>query len=136
MSVFTQVGSDPAKIKETSAKDYAIRFVGGGAVTALVGIIGKTSGPAVAGLFLAFPAILVASLTLLGEKHGQGSAGADAFGARAGSIGLVAFGLVIWQVGSRVPAWVALLLAMVAWTVVSLSVWAFYCWVRRKQRSN
>ena len=136
MSVFTPVGSDPTKIKETTAKDYAIRFVGGGAVTALVGIIGKTSGPEVAGLFLAFPAILVASLTLLGEKHGQGSAGADAFGARAGSIGLVAFGLVIWQVGARVPAWVALLLAMVAWTVVSLSVWAFYRWVRREQRPN
>ncbi len=136
MSVFTPIGSDPAKIKETSAKDYAIRFVGGGVVTALVGIIGTTSGPEVAGLFLAFPAILVASLTLLGEKHGQGSAGADAFGARAGSIGLAAFGVVIWQVGSRVPAWVALLLAMVAWTVVSLSVWTFYCWVRRKQRPN
>jgi len=136
MSVFTPVGSDPAKIKETSAKHYAIRFVGGGVVTALVGIIGTTSGPAVAGLFLAFPAILVASLTLLGEKHGRGPAGADAFGARAGSIGLVAFGLVIWQVGSRVPAWLALLLAMVAWTVVSLGVWAFYRWVRREQRSN
>jgi uncharacterized membrane protein (GlpM family) len=136
MSVFTPVGSDPAKIKETSAKDYAIRFVGGGVVTALVGIIGATSGPAVAGLFLAFPAILVASLTLLGEKHGRGPAGADAFGARAGSIGLVAFGVVIWQLGSRDPAWVALLLAMVAWTVVSLSVWTFYCWVRREQRPN
>ena len=136
MSVFTPVGSDPAKIKETSAKDYAIRFVGGGVVTALVGIIGATSGPAVAGLFLAVPAILVASLPLLGEKHGRGPAGADAFGARAGSIGLVAFGVVIWQLGSRDPAWVALLLAMVAWTVVSLSVWTFYCWVRREQRPN
>jgi len=113
MSVFTPIDADPSKITQTSAKDYAIRFVGGGAVTALVGIIGKLYGPEVAGLFLAFPAILVASLTLLGEKEGQRAAGADAFGAQAGSIGLVAFGLVIWQLGARVPAWVALLLEAV-----------------------
>jgi hypothetical protein len=48
--------------------EYAVRFVLGGAVTMLAGWIAAKWGPAVGGLFLAFPAIFPASATLV-EKH-------------------------------------------------------------------
>jgi hypothetical protein len=40
----------------------------GGLITAIAGVIAKQFGPAVAGLFLAFPAMFPASATLI-EKH-------------------------------------------------------------------
>ena len=50
----------PSKIRETKPHEYVLRFVFGGVITAVVGMVGKAFGPAVAGLFLAFPAILPA----------------------------------------------------------------------------
>jgi hypothetical protein len=75
--------------------EYVIRFVLGGLVTSATGLIAKEFGPSFAGLFLAFPAILPASATLI-EKHereqkerkglhglyrGRYAAGADSAGA-------------------------------------------------------
>jgi hypothetical protein len=48
--------------------EYAIRFVLGGLVTSGAELLAKEFGPSFAGLFLAFPAILPASVTLI-EKH-------------------------------------------------------------------
>ena len=48
--------------------EYPIRFVLGGAMTAMAGWIASKYGPVVGGLFLAFPAIFPASATLV-EKH-------------------------------------------------------------------
>jgi len=48
--------------------DYAVRFLFGGLITAVAGLIAKKFGPGVGGLFLAFPAIFPASATLI-EKH-------------------------------------------------------------------
>ena len=55
-------------LKEPKWYEYLIRFLIGGGITALTGIIAKKFGPAVGGLFLAFPAIFPASATLI-EKH-------------------------------------------------------------------
>jgi hypothetical protein len=48
--------------------EYVIRFVFGGTITALTGIIARRYGPEIGGLFLAFPAILPAAASLI-EKH-------------------------------------------------------------------
>ena len=48
--------------------EFAIRFAIGGAMTVIAGAIASHFGPAVGGLFLAFPAIFPASVTLV-EKH-------------------------------------------------------------------
>jgi len=44
-------------IRPTEWHEHGTRFLFGGAVTALAGIIAKEYGPAIGGLFLAFPAI-------------------------------------------------------------------------------
>ena len=48
--------------------EYLLRFVLGGVVTVVAGVIADHWGPEVGGLFLAFPAIFCASATLI-EKH-------------------------------------------------------------------
>ena len=59
---------DPSALGQTKWHEYAVRFLFGGLITAIAGIIAKKFGPGVGGLFLAFPAIFPASATLI-EKH-------------------------------------------------------------------
>jgi Protein of unknown function (DUF3147) len=117
--------------------EYVIRFGFGGTVTALAGIIAKEFGPAVGGLFLAFPAIFPATATLI-EKHekkkkecagqegaerGRAAAGIDAAGSSMGAIGLIFFGLIVWQLLPRFATGVVLIIASVTWFVISVLVW-------------
>ena len=82
-----------------------MRVVFGGAISAVAAILAQRFGPAVGGLFLAFPALFPASATLM-EKHerqkkaqagitatlrGRQSAALDAFGAALGRVGLAGF---------------------------------------------
>ena len=91
--------------------EYVIRFVFGGSVTVLAGIVAKRWGPEIGGLFLAFPAIFPATATLIQKhekqkkvrfgqdatKRGREAAGIDAAGATIGSVGLMAFAIAIWR---------------------------------------
>ena len=45
---------DPDVLGETKWYEYAVRFLFGGSITALAGIIAKKFGPEIGGLFLAF----------------------------------------------------------------------------------
>src|SRR6185437_3027289 len=123
--------------KQTKWHEYAVRFLFGGIITVLAGLIAEKYGPSVGGLFLAFPAILPASATLI-EKHeiqrkhrrgfhgtvrGREVASIDAAGAAIGSFGLVAFGLVVWQFlpGNKpVPI---LVTATLAWLATAVLAW-------------
>ena len=106
-------------------------------MTAITGMIATRSGSGIAGLFLAFPAIFPASATLL-EKHqkvkeqragfegttrGRTVASVDAAGAAMGSIGLIAFAVIVWRFLPGHSAWVILTAAGAAWVLVSLGTW-------------
>jgi hypothetical protein len=117
--------------------EYAIRFAFGGAVTVSAGLIAKHWGPELGGLFLAFPAIFPASVTLVekkekekkaqagidGTNRGRLSAGMDAAGAALGSLGLTAFAIVVWALLGDHAAWPVLLCATFAWMAVSGLLW-------------
>lgn len=124
-------------LRRTRWHEYGIRFLVGGAITALVGVIGKEFGPSIGGLFLAFPAIFPASATLV-EKHevekkrnagvngvarGREVAGVDAAGAAMGTLGLLAFALFVSYLLPREPAWQVLLGGALIWMGVSVAVW-------------
>ena len=117
--------------------EYVVRFVFGGTVTAITGLIAKRYGAAIGGLFLAFPAILPATATLI-EKHekqkkeragmngamqGRKAAGVDAAGAAMGCSGLAAFALIAWRMFPSSSLGFTLITATVAWLIVSVSVW-------------
>jgi hypothetical protein len=114
---------EPAKLKQAKPKDYAVRFVFGGAITLLTGLIAHYFGPLVGGLFLAFPAILPASVTFLQQHEDHHQAGIDALGAAVGAVGLLAFALLIWLLAPRLPAWLVIALAAVLWLVASTLLW-------------
>jgi uncharacterized membrane protein (GlpM family) len=118
-----EVQAQPSDLMQTSWKEYAVRFLFGGAITVIVGVLGKAFGPVVAGLFLAFPAILPASLTLIASHDDKKAAGEDALGAAVGSIGLVAFGAIVWAGGAGLPAAATLAAASVAWFAVGVGLW-------------
>ena len=114
----------PGKLKQVAWWEYALRFVFGGTITVLTGLLNKWLGPAVAGMFLAFPAILPASLTLVKQHDGRKKAADDARGARLGAIGLVAFALVVALTATSWAAAAVLAAATAAWLVVSLVLFA------------
>src|SRR5579859_3106082 len=112
--------------------EYVVRFVFGGAITVLAGIIAAHFGPVVGGLFLAFPAIFPASATLV-EKHerekkrkagiaetirGRQAAALDAHGAALGTIGLFCFAIVVWQFLPARNATLVLFASLATWTII------------------
>ena len=125
-----------AALQQARWHELVLRFFLGGAITASAGVIAMKFGPNIGGLFLAFPALLPASLTLI-EKHerqkkaekglsgtqrGRQAAALDAAGATLGGVGMIMFGFVVWQLASSGP-WIVLPVATLAWTLIVLSLW-------------
>jgi hypothetical protein len=126
MTDSTGVKVEPQRLRKTNWREYAVRFAFGGAITAVAGLLAHLYGPVLGGLFLAFPAILPASVTLIERHSGKDEAHADIAGAAAGGVGLLAFGAVVWVLASRLPPWTVLLVALAAWFLLSLVVWALF----------
>ena len=135
------IGIELSSLRGTKPHEYLLRFLLGGLMTMAAGMIGDRFGPVVGGLFMAFPAIFPAAATML-EKHerikkeqagvapgkrGRMVAGVDAGGATLGTVGLAFFALIIWKILPLSATWFALMIALLAWTVVSAGLW----WMRR-----
>jgi len=129
-------------LKETKPSEYLWRFVFGGTVTVSASLVAHWFGPVIGGLFLAFPGIFPASVSLVEKhktlreseqgKHGTKSAAAEASveatGASIGAIGLAAFAFVVWR-GIPSHALAAVLcIACAAWMTVG---WLFW-WARER----
>jgi hypothetical protein len=132
-----QIKVDLSVLGQTKWYEYAVRFLFGGLITAVAGIIAKKFGPGIGGLFLAFPAIFPASATLI-EKHekqkkereglrgtqrGREASSIDAAGSAMGSIGLLVFALLVWQLVPRHGTWMVLMASTAAWLTVSVLIW-------------
>jgi hypothetical protein len=140
----TPVRLSPSSLKEGQWYEYLIRFVLGGAATVFTGLISSRYGASVGGLFLALPAILCASATLIekheirrkreaglsGERRGQMAAAVDSASAALGALGMLAFAAVFWLTVERSVAG-AFIAASLAWLSVSIAAW----YVRSKMRS-
>src|SRR5580704_13865837 len=97
-------------LKEAKWHEYAIRFLLGGLITVATGLIAKNFGPAVGGLFLAFPAIFPATATLIathekerkrrvgldGTRRGRDAAALESRGTALSTVGLSVFGIIVW----------------------------------------
>jgi len=132
-----KVTFDLSTLARTRWYEYGVRFLFGGAITVIAGLLAKRFGPIFGGLFLAFPAIFPASATLV-EKHerekkrkagimntmrGQQAAALDARGAAMGSFGLACFALLVWRL---LPVWnagIVLLMGLSLWLSVSVLTW-------------
>lgn len=121
---------EATKLKETKVWEYVVRFFFGGTITAIVGLVANEWGPSIGGLFLAFPAILPASLTLAKQHDGRREASEDARGASLAAVGLVVFAMIVRWSADWAPALV-LTLATLAWLATSFVLWALVFRLRR-----
>ena len=119
------VGFEWSKIRSVTRSDLGIRFVFGTGIALIAAVAGMVVGPKFGGLFLAFPAILPASLTLIEKKEGTTKAWADASGGVFGALGLAAFALTAMLLLPWNPA-AALVLALVAWAVTSMGLYLVF----------
>lgn len=132
-------------IKGIRPHEWVIRFAFGGAVCVAAGLIADKYGPAIGGLFLAFPAIFPAGASLVeahekihkhrigadGTGRGRFIAALDAIGAALGCTGLAGFGLVFWIWLPRSPKSLVFALATLAWLTVVVGAWLLW---RRSRR--
>jgi hypothetical protein len=88
----------------------------GAAIALVAGLIGMAFGPKLGGVFLAFPAILPASLTLIQKKEGKEEASIDSVGAVLGAIAMIVFAVVVF-------------LSVTTWGVVPSVGFALLLWV-------
>jgi hypothetical protein len=119
---------NPRKALKVRPRDVLIRFIAGGLTSTASGAITLIFGPRVGGIFLAFPAILGASLTLIEEQEDSEEAREDARGGIAGACGLTVFAIVATLTFGHVSGGFALVLAAAGWTVTAFGLYAALWW--------
>src|SRR5205823_6468430 len=128
---------DPKSLRQTKWYECAIRFALGGAISVIAALLARKFGPAIGGLFLAFPAIFPASATLIEEheierksrlglnakKRAAEAVSVAAAGASIGTIGLAIFALLVWKTLPAHAPWLVLIGATLVWMALSLLLW-------------
>jgi hypothetical protein len=126
-----------ASLKTTKPHEYVIRFLFGGLITAAAGFIAMRYGPAFGGLFLAFPAIFPASVTLIeshekkhkensgydGTGRGRTAASLDAAGTFLGALALLPFAFLLYRLLPDHSPILTLAGASLAWLVLAVLLW-------------
>jgi uncharacterized membrane protein (GlpM family) len=120
-------------LRKVRLRDLATRFAFGFTVSVLAGLVTLTAGDRAGGLFLAFPAILPASLTLIDTREGRQEAEVDVSGAVLGGVALTVFAIVSWQLSDRASLGVTQGLAATAWVLTAA---ALYIAARRLVRGR
>jgi len=138
-----RISFDARALRGTRWPQLAARFLLGGLVTVATGVIAEKAGPVVGGLFLAFPAIFPATVTLVarrervkkarrglrGEWRARQAVALEAAGTTLGAVSLVLFALLVWQGLPGHSAVLVLTAAAVLWLVVAILLW----WGRKQQ---
>ena len=106
---------EPERVREVGFRELAIRFVAGALTSIGAGAITLAFGARAGGIFLAFPAILAASLTLIEQEEDSTEAREDARGAVMGGLALALFAAIAALTLGNLSAATALLLATVGW---------------------
>ncbi len=114
------IGFEPAKLRAVRVWELGVRFAFGFAVSVVAGLVSFGFGDRAGGVLLAFPAILPASLTLIGSKDGECAAEIDAAGATIGAAALAAFAAVSLALLGHTWAVVAEAGAAAAWLAAAV----------------
>jgi hypothetical protein len=131
------IKAQPSRLRQTRWWEYLVRFAFGGIVTVLAGLIAKEYGPAVGGLFLAFPGIFPAGVTLVhrhekqkkqrkglhGERRARLVAGVVSSGAVLGAFALVCFAAIAAALLGALSSWLAISFATGVWVTAAMLLW-------------
>lgn len=119
----------PRRILEAKPRELGYRFLGGAITSIASGVVTLVFGARVGGIFLAFPAILGASLTLIEHQEDSAEAREDARGAVIGGCGMAAFAVAGALTFGHIPGAIALAAAAAAWVIVAVGGY-FLAWWR------
>jgi hypothetical protein len=108
----------PAKLKEVDASDLVVRFAFGALISVVASVVSLWNAKA-GGMFLAFPAILPATLTLIEKKQSKQEAEEDVEGATLGAVAMFAFAATATWALTALPAGLSLAAASGAWLTVA-----------------
>jgi len=126
----------PGRIKEARFRDFAVRFAFGGTISVVAALLGAATTESIGGVFTAFPAILVASLTLIDKQEDQEHASYDAVGAALGALGFVACALFISLTLQRWSTAASLGVGLSIWLAVSVVLYALYALLASRGRDD
>jgi hypothetical protein len=124
-----RIGTQVEKLRELRARDIVVRFAFGAVTSAAAGALAILFSPIVGGVFLAFPAILAASLTLIAEEEDKGEAREDARGATVGALALAGFAAIGVLTFTEIAWPLALAMAFAGWVLAALALYALL-WAR------
>jgi Protein of unknown function (DUF3147) len=122
---------------KTKRYELLVRFVFGGAITVVAGLLAKHYGPVFGGLFLAFPAIFPATATLIeahekkrkmqkglcGKKRAKFAAALCARGTGLGSAALICFAVAVWKLAPLLNFAATLFIALALWLAIAFLAW-------------
>jgi Protein of unknown function (DUF3147) len=131
-----RVRFDPGAVRQIGLGQASVRFAAGAAASLVAALVSHFGGAVRSGPLLALPAILIASLTLIGDEEGWKAAVEDARGAVLGGIGLVGFAVVAALLLGRTATWLAIAAATAAWLAVSLPLYVGGETVRRRRSTR
>jgi urea transporter len=103
--------------------EYVIRFLVGGLAVSAFAVLGDVFRPkSFAGLFGAAPSVALATLAIAFLNQGPAYAALEGRSMMIGSLALCLYSLVVCQLLKRyeVPALIATLVSLIAWTLAAL----------------
>ncbi|MDQ6900378.1 MAG: DUF3147 family protein [Candidatus Dormibacteraeota bacterium] len=119
---FQRVSVNWAKLKQQTWQQLLLRFAFGAGIATAASLAGDLFGQRFGGLFLAFPAILPAALTMVERQEGEGKADVDAMGAALGGLAMIGFAFIVrnsirplgapWAEAAGWIVWLALALGL------------------------
>lgn len=115
---------DLSPLKQIKLKEYIIRFFFGGTISVIAALIALLTNSRIGGIFMAFPAILLATLTIINRKDGQHKAEEDAKGAIIGALAFVVTAIILSLTLPVLPGALALVLALVIWLLCAFGLYA------------
>lgn len=123
-------GFDLRKALRAKPGPMLLRFAAGAVTSIAAGILAIVFGPRIGGIPLAFPAVLVASLTLIEEQEDSEEAREDSRGAMAGAAAMAIFGVIGGVLFGTLPGGVVLVLAAVGWLLAAFGLYGLLWWKR------
>jgi hypothetical protein len=121
----------PRKLREVRVRDLWVRFLAGALTSISAGVITLAFGPRVGGIFLALPATLAASLSLIEQQEDSGEAREDARGAIMGGAAMALFAVVTALELRHLSGAAALALGAIVWLLAAVAGYALV-WRRRR----
>ena len=123
VDVLKQIDLSPGKLRDVRWRDIGIRFAFGVAISMIAATLGLLLHVRLGGMFLAFPAILPATITLISDKEDREQATRNVQGAIAGGVGLVAFAVIGAATVAHWEPFFALLVALGGWVIAAVAAY-------------